>query len=69
MECIGALDNGTQSTRFIVYDAQARAIAQHQVEYEQHTPKPGYAAPPSRHFRDLFRLIVGKSDRLAQRLS
>jgi len=42
MECIGALDNGTQSTRFIVYDAQARAIAQHQVEYEQHTPKPGW---------------------------
>ena len=46
MECIGALDQGTQSTRFLIYDREAKVIARHQVEFTQITPKPGCVAPP-----------------------
>ncbi len=36
-----AIDQGTTSTRSIVFDAQARAVATAQVEFAQHYPAPG----------------------------
>jgi glycerol kinase len=39
---IGAIDQGTSSTRFIVFDAAARAVAAAQREHEQIYPKPGW---------------------------
>ncbi|KAK9907548.1 hypothetical protein WJX75_005787 [Coccomyxa subellipsoidea] len=42
MECIGAIDQGTQSTRFLLYDRSANLVASHQVEFTQITPKPGW---------------------------
>ncbi|CAL8463144.1 g2678 [Coccomyxa elongata] len=42
MECVGAIDQGTQSTRFLIYDRTARLIASHQVEFTQITPRPGW---------------------------
>ena len=46
MECIGSLDQGTQSTRFLIYDREAKVIARHQVEFTQITPKPGCVLRP-----------------------
>ena len=39
---IGALDQGTTSTRFILFDRQARPVAWHQLEHAQHYPQPGW---------------------------
>ncbi|KAI9107565.1 hypothetical protein K1719_021602 [Acacia pycnantha] len=39
---IGSIDQGTTSTRFIIYDRSAKAIASHQVEFTQHYPEAGW---------------------------
>jgi glycerol kinase len=42
MKYIGALDQGTTSTRFIVFDRQGKIIAQAQREHRQIYPQPGW---------------------------
>jgi glycerol kinase len=39
---IGAIDQGTTSTRFLVFDKTARVVAQAQKEHEQIFPRPGW---------------------------
>ncbi len=39
---IGALDQGTTSTRFMVFDAAGREVARHQLEHRQILPRPGW---------------------------
>eukprot|EP00268_Persea_americana_P010639 TRINITY_DN1432_c1_g1_i1.p1 TRINITY_DN1432_c1_g1~~TRINITY_DN1432_c1_g1_i1.p1 ORF type:complete len:531 (+),score=99.04 TRINITY_DN1432_c1_g1_i1:501-2093(+) len=39
---IGSIDQGTTSTRFIIYDRFAKAVGSHQVEFPQHYPQPGW---------------------------
>jgi len=39
---IGALDQGTTSTRFIIFDRQGRIVATAQQEHRQIYPKPGW---------------------------
>ena len=39
---VGALDQGTTSTRFMVFDREGREVARHQVEHEQILPQPGW---------------------------
>jgi glycerol kinase len=39
---VGALDQGTTSTRFMVFDRQGREVARHQVEHDQILPRPGW---------------------------
>ena len=39
---VGAIDQGTTSSRFIVFDATARSCRSAQREHEQIYPKPGY---------------------------
>ena len=39
---IGAIDQGTTSTRFFVFDRKAAVVAMHQVEHRQMYPKPGW---------------------------
>jgi len=38
---IGSIDQGTTSTRFIIYDHDARPVASHQVEFTQFYPEAG----------------------------
>lgn len=40
-ELIGALDQGTTSTRFMIFDHSGAEIARHQVPLPQHLPAPG----------------------------
>ena len=42
MTFIGALDQGKSSTRFTIFDADARVIASHQLEHKQILPNPGW---------------------------
>jgi glycerol kinase len=39
---VGAIDQGTTSTRFVVVDAQGRIVAVDQQEHRQHYPRPGW---------------------------
>ncbi len=39
---VGAIDQGTTSTRFMVFDKGGREIARHQVEHDQILPRPGW---------------------------
>ena len=41
-ELLGALDQGTTSTRFIVFQADGREVARHQEEHRQEMPRPGW---------------------------
>jgi glycerol kinase len=42
MRYVLALDQGTTSSRAIVFDAQGRAVASAQREFQQHYPQPGW---------------------------
>ena len=39
---VGALDQGTTSTRFMVFDASGREVARRQLEHAQILPRPGW---------------------------
>jgi glycerol kinase len=39
---VGAIDQGTTSTRFMIFDQEARVVASHQLEHRQIYPKPGW---------------------------
>ncbi|KAH8832905.1 glycerol kinase [Flagelloscypha sp. PMI_526] len=41
-EFIGSLDCGTTSIRFIIFDKHASIVAQHQLEFPQYYPNPGW---------------------------
>jgi glycerol kinase len=41
-ELVGAIDQGTTSTRFIVFDAGGREVASSQLEHRQLLPRPGW---------------------------
>ncbi|KAI8967737.1 hypothetical protein BDF20DRAFT_917339 [Mycotypha africana] len=39
---IGAIDQGTTSTRFVLFDVHGKIVTYHQVEFKQHYPHPGW---------------------------
>ena len=41
-EFVGAVDQGTTSTRFMVFDVEGREVARHQLEHEQILPRAGW---------------------------
>ncbi|KAI0734034.1 glycerol kinase [Fomitopsis betulina] len=41
-EFVGSLDCGTTSTRFLIFDKYADIVAEHQIEYPQYYPEPGW---------------------------
>jgi glycerol kinase len=41
-EFVGAIDQGTTSTRFMVFDHSGREVGRHQLEHEQILPQPGW---------------------------
>ncbi len=41
-EFVGAVDQGTTSTRFMIFDQGGREVARHQLEHEQILPQPGW---------------------------
>jgi glycerol kinase len=43
---IGSIDQGTTSTRFIIFDGLGEPVAQHQIEFTQKYPQSG-SVPPS----------------------
>jgi glycerol kinase len=39
---VGAVDQGTTSTRFMIFDHDGREVARHQLEHQQILPRPGW---------------------------
>jgi glycerol kinase len=44
---IGSIDQGTTSTRFIIFDGLGEPVAQHQIEFNQQYPQSGSVVPTS----------------------
>ncbi|KAF8063674.1 hypothetical protein HT031_003529 [Scenedesmus sp. PABB004] len=42
MECVAAIDQGTQSTRVFIFDAKAKPVASHQEQFKQIYPRAGW---------------------------
>ena len=49
---IGSIDQGTTSTRFIIFDGTGQPVASHQHEFKQHYPQSGW------HEHDLQELVA-----------
>jgi glycerol kinase len=57
---LGAIDQGTSSTRFIVFDQSTRIVAQAQIEHEQICPQPGWVEhDPIQIWRNTQTVIAG----------
>lgn len=39
---IGSIDQGTTSTRFVIFNESGAIVTFHQMEFEQNFPQPGY---------------------------
>jgi glycerol kinase len=62
---IGAIDQGTTSTRFMVFDKFARVVAVAQKEHEQIFPRPGWVEHDALEILRRTREVIGEA--LAQR--
>jgi glycerol kinase len=42
---VGSIDQGTTSSRFLIFNRDGEPVASHQVEFTQIYPNPGYVHP------------------------
>lgn len=62
---VGAIDQGTTSSRFIVFDRRGNTIAMAQKEHRQIYPKPGWVEHDPIEIRDNTLSVIGKALRSA----
>ncbi|CAK9185617.1 unnamed protein product [Ilex paraguariensis] len=58
---IGSIDQGTTSTRFLIYDSLARAIGSHQVEFTQFYPEAGWVEHDPMEILESVRMCIAKA--------
>ena len=58
MRFIGALDQGTSSTRFIVFDEAGSIVGQHQLEHRQILPKAGWVEHDAAEIWDRTKEVI-----------
>jgi glycerol kinase len=58
---VGAIDQGTTSTRFIIFDRSGSSIAQAQREHEQIYPRPGYVEHDASEIWRNTRLVIAQA--------
>ncbi|XP_052176728.1 glycerol kinase [Diospyros lotus] len=58
---VGAVDQGTTSTRFIIYDRRARPIGSHQVEFTQFCPQAGWVEHDPMEILESVRVCITKA--------
>ncbi|KAA8541947.1 hypothetical protein F0562_023099 [Nyssa sinensis] len=58
---IGSIDQGTTSTRFIIYDKLARAIGSHQVEFTQFYPEAGWVEHDPMEILESVKVCITKA--------
>jgi glycerol kinase len=59
-EYIGALDQGTTSTRFMVFDHSGEVVSSHQEEHRQIFPRPGWVEHDAGEIWERSRLVIRK---------
>ena len=59
-EYIGALDQGTTSTRFMVFDHRGEVVSSHQEEHRQIFPQPGWVEHDATEIWQRSRQVIGK---------
>lgn len=60
-EFVGSLDCGTTSMRFIVFDEQAKIVAEHQEEFEQIMPYAGWHEHNPEQLADTMRTCISQA--------
>jgi glycerol kinase len=58
---VGAIDQGTTSTRFLVFDRQGAVVASAQKEHAQIFPRPGWVEHDAREIWDNVRTVVAQA--------
>ncbi|MFM8329534.1 MAG: glycerol kinase GlpK [Actinomycetales bacterium] len=61
MRFIGALDQGTSSTRFILFDESGSIISQSQKEHKQIMPKPGWVEHDALEIWENTKAVIGEA--------
>ena len=56
-QTIGAIDQGTTSTRFVIFDAAGDIIAMHQLEHRQIYPRPDWVEHDPLEIKDNTAMI------------
>ncbi|XP_057454144.1 glycerol kinase [Lotus japonicus] len=58
---IGSIDQGTSSTRFIIYDKSARPIGSHQAEFTQFYPQAGWVEHDPMEILESVKVCIAKA--------
>lgn len=58
---VGAIDQGTTSTRFVVFDKTGATVAGHQVEHRQIYPEPGFVEHDPMEIRANTALVIAEA--------
>jgi glycerol kinase len=61
MKYIAAIDQGTTSTRFIIFDTKGQIISSAQREHVQHYPKPGWVEHDPLEIYDNTKMVVAEA--------
>ena len=65
-EFVAAIDQGTTSTRFVIFDRGGNEIAKHQLEHEQILPRPGWVEHDPMQILDRTRACIEGAMRKAK---
>ncbi|XP_062154647.1 glycerol kinase [Alnus glutinosa] len=58
---VGSIDQGTTSTRFIIYDRSARPVGSHQIEFTQFYPEAGWVEHDPMEILESVRVCIAKA--------
>ena len=58
-EFVGAVDQGTTSTRFMVFDHDGREVGRHQLEHEQVLPRSGWVEHNPQEILERTETVIG----------
>ncbi|HET9058675.1 MAG TPA: FGGY family carbohydrate kinase, partial [Acidimicrobiales bacterium] len=64
-ELVGALDQGTTSTRFMVFDHDGNEVSRHQLEHTQILPRAGWVEHDPVEIVERSRTVMGAALRSA----
>ncbi|KAG8691984.1 Glycerol kinase [Ceratobasidium sp. 395] len=60
-EFVGAIDCGTTSARFLVFDEFANVVAEHQLEFPQYFEHPGWHSHDPKEIQDVCEACVAET--------
>jgi glycerol kinase len=58
---VGAIDQGTTSTRFMIFDHAGREVGKHQLEHEQILPRSGWVEHNPLEIWERTQTVIGSA--------